>query len=76
MISQNYATYVFQCPLRNGLITFGALALTFASKDGLQAYNNTRKDQLSLFVFHFQVDGSVFLFGTKVNDDSNFYPMY
>ena len=31
---------------------------------GLQAYNNKRKGQRSLFVFHFKVDGSVFLLST------------
>ena len=34
------------------------------------------KSQCSFFVFYFQVGGSVFSLGTKVNDDSNFCPMF
>ena len=53
-------------------ISLDALTLDFASSVGLQAYSNKKKGQHSLFLFHFQVDGSVFLLCTKASDDSNF----
>ena len=61
-----------QCLLWCGLTSFSTLALDFVSSVGLQAYNNRRKGQRSLFVFHFQVGGSVFPMCTKVNDYRTF----
>ena len=59
-----------------GWLSFGAVALDFVSSVGIQAYDKKRKGQRILFIFHFQVDGSVVLQGTKVSDDSNFYPVF
>ena len=51
----------------------GALVLDFVSSAPLQVYDTKRKDQRSLFVFHFQVNGLVILLGTMVNVDDDFY---
>ena len=53
-----------------------ALEPYFVSSAGVQAYDNERKGQRSLFVLHFQVNGSIFPLGTKVNEESTFYSMF
>ena len=48
------------------LLSFGTLELDFVSSVGLQGYlQQQSKSQCSLFVFHFQAAGSVFLLGTR-----------
>ena len=74
MISKNRAIYVFHCLLWCGLTFLRHTVIKFCFK-----HWNTgilqQKGPRGLFIFHIQVDGSVFLLGTKAANDSNVYPM-